>query len=140
MKNKEKYNEGARILDGFLLENTQNQKTSYLKLFNENKNFTKELCKEDIISCIKTVMDPEIPVNLYDLGLIYSVNIDKNEVEIDMTLTNPNCPVADKMPKDVAKSLENLENLKSVKVNLVWEPKWTKDLMTEDAKLALDIF
>ena len=96
--------------------------------------------KDKIIKEIKKVYDPEIPVNIYDLGLIYSVNIEQNVVEIDMTLTNPNCPVADKMPKDVAKSLENLENLKSVKVNLVWEPKWTKDLMTEDAKLALDIF
>ena len=85
-------------------------------------------------------MDPEIPVNLYDLGLIYSINIDKNNVEIDMTLTNPNCPVAGQMPENVGKSIEHLDDLKSIKVKLVWEPSWNKNLMSEDAKLALDIF
>ena len=85
-------------------------------------------------------MDPEIPVNLYDLGLIYSIEIINNNVLIEMTLTNPNCPVAGQMPQNVGKSIENLEGLKSLEVRLVWQPKWTKDLMSEDAKLALDIF
>ena len=86
-------------------------------------------------------MDPEIPVNLYDLGLIYEIKInDKNDIKIKMTLTNPNCPVAGSMPKSVGKSLENLKDLNSIEVSLVWEPKWNKDLMSEDAKLALDIF
>ena len=85
-------------------------------------------------------MDPEIPVNLYDLGLIYSINIKENQVTVSMTLTNPNCPVAGQMPENVGKSIESIKGLKSVEVNLVWEPKWNKDLMSEDAKLALDIF
>ena len=85
-------------------------------------------------------MDPEIPVNLYDLGLIYSIEINDNNVVIDMTLTNPNCPVAGQMPENVAKSIEQLAGLKSIKVKLVWEPAWEKNLMSEDAILALDIF
>ena len=85
-------------------------------------------------------MDPEIPVNLYDLGLIYAIKINKNNVFIEMTLTNPNCPVAGQMPQNVGKSIEHLEGLKSIQVKLVWDPVWTKDLMSEDAKLALDIF
>ena len=96
---------------------------------------------KDIIECIKTVMDPEIPVNLYDLGLIYEIKINnKNDVNIKMTLTNPNCPVAGSMPESVGKSIEKLDDLNSVKVFLVWDPKWNKDLMSEEAKLALDIF
>ena len=86
-------------------------------------------------------MDPEIPVNLYDLGLIYEIKINnKNDVNIKMTLTNPNCPVAGSMPESVGKSIEKLDDLNSVKVFLVWDPKWNKDLMSEEAKLALDIF
>ena len=107
------------------------------------KNTTEEeliLNREDIIKCIKKVMDPEIPVNLYDLGLIYSIKILNNDVKIQMTLTNPNCPVAGQMPENVGKSIEALKGLRSVEVNLVWKPIWTKDLMSEDAKLALDIF
>ena len=89
---------------------------------------------------LKTVFDPEIPVNLYDLGLIYSIKIINNYVTIEMTLTNPNCPVAGQMPENVGKSIEVINGLKAIEVKLVWEPKWTKDLMSEDAKLALDIF
>ena len=85
-------------------------------------------------------MDPEIPVNLYDLGLVYSISISNNDVIVEMTLTNPNCPVAGQMPKNVGKAIEVLDYLNSVEVKLVWEPKWTKELMSEDAKLALDIF
>ena len=96
--------------------------------------------KDQIIECIKTVMDPEIPVNLYDLGLIYSINVNDNNVIIEMTLTNPNCPVASELPANVGKSIEHLEGLKSILVNLVWDPAWNKNLMSEDAKLALDIF
>ena len=108
------------------------------------KNNTKEekliINREDIIKCIKKVMDPEIPVNLYDLGLIYSIKILNNDVKIEMTLTNPNCPVAGQMPENVGKSIEALKGLRSVEVNLVWKPIWTKDIMSEEAKLALDIF
>tara|TARA_B100000965_G_C19166997_1_gene572883 strand:+ start:121 stop:507 length:387 start_codon:yes stop_codon:yes gene_type:complete len=112
---------------------------SYLKRFN-NKESSKLITTMEVIECIKNVMDPEIPVNLYDLGLIYSININENNVLIEMTLTNPNCPVAGQMPKNVGNSLEHLDGLKSIEVKLVWHPVWTKDLMSEDAKLALDIF
>ena len=117
-----------------------NKKTSYFNKFKDVKFSSKFINKEDIIKRIKTVMDPEIPVNLYDLGLIYSINIIDNNVKIEMTLTNPNCPVAGQMPENVGKSIEHLDGLKSIEVKLVWEPVWSKDLMSEDAKLALDIF
>jgi len=116
------------------------KKSSYLKKFN-NSYVTNKIKKEQVIECIRSVMDPEIPVNLYDLGLIYEIKITEyNDVKIKMTLTNPNCPVAGSMPENVGKSIEKLKNLNSIDVSLVWEPKWNKDLMSEDAKLALDIF
>ena len=114
--------------------------SSYQKRFN-NENKETKIKEKQVIECIKTVMDPEIPVNLYDLGLIYEIKInDKNDIKIKMTLTNPNCPVAGSMPESVGKSVEKLSNLNSIEVSLVWEPKWHKDLMSEEAKLALDIF
>ena len=116
-----------------------NKNGSYYKQFN-NKFSDILISEEDIIKCIKTVMDPEIPVNLYDLGLIYKIKINENNVLIEMTLTNPNCPVAGQMPENVGKSLEHLKGLKSIQVKLVWYPVWNKNLMSEDAKLALDIF
>ena len=116
-----------------------NKNGSYFKKF-ELKNEVSLINKEEIIKCIKTVMDPEIPVNLYDLGLIYSINNNENHIVIEMTLTNPNCPVAGQMPENVAKSIEKTYGLRSIEVKLVWEPAWNKDLMSEDAKLALDIF
>ena len=116
-----------------------NKNQHYFKKFEFQEN--QVLIKTDqIIECIKTVMDPEIPVNLYDLGLIYSINVNDNNVIIEMTLTNPNCPVASELPANVGKSIEHLEGLKSIQVKLVWDPAWNKNLMSEDAKLALDIF
>ena len=116
-----------------------NKNASYFKEL-DNTTLESFITEDSVITCIKTVMDPEIPVNLYDLGLIYSININDNNVKIEMTLTNPNCPVAGQMPKIVGKSIEHLDGLKSIQVKLVWDPVWTKDLMSEDAKLALDIF
>ena len=114
--------------------------SSYIKKYS-NFNNSSKINEGQVIECIKTVMDPEIPVNLYDLGLIYDIKInDNNDIKIKMTLTNPNCPVAGTMPESVGKSLEKLSNLNSVEVSLVWDPKWHKDLMSEEAKLALDIF
>ncbi len=116
------------------------QNSSYLRTFN-NENTTTIIKEDQVIECIKTVMDPEIPVNLYDLGLIYEIKIyDRNNIKIKMTLTNPNCPVAGSMPESVGKSVEKLPDVNSIEVSLVWEPKWHKDLMSEEAKLALDIF
>ena len=101
----------------------------------------KKVSEKNIIKKIKTVFDPEIPVNIYDLGLIYNLDIDKkNNIMIKMTLTTPNCPVAGSMPESVGKAVSEIEGISSIKVELVWEPKWSKDMMTEDAKLALDIF
>ena len=116
-----------------------NKNGSYFKVF-ESQNELSLINKEEIIACIKTVMDPEIPVNLYDLGLIYSIENINNNILIEMTLTNPNCPVAGQMPENVAKSIEQIDGLRSIEVKLVWTPTWSKDLMSEDAKLALDIF
>ena len=116
------------------------KKSSYIKKFN-NLNYAIKINQEQVIECIRTVIDPEIPVNLYDLGLIYEIKInDNNDIKIKMTLTNPNCPVAGTMPESVGKSVEKLSNLNSIEVTLVWDPKWHKDLMSEEAKLALDIF
>ena len=116
-----------------------NKNGSYFKKF-EFENELSLINNEQIIECIKTVMDPEIPVNLYDLGLIYSIKNSNNNIVIEMTLTNPNCPVAGQMPENVAKSIEHIHGLRSIEVQLVWQPTWSKDLMSEDAKLALDIF
>tara|TARA_Y100001970_G_scaffold239475_1_gene301477 strand:- start:2 stop:388 length:387 start_codon:yes stop_codon:yes gene_type:complete len=123
-------------LDDFLPD----KDSSYYKKL-QNNEISGTISKKDVIDQIKKVMDPEIPVNLYDLGLIYNIDIDSNNnVLIDMTLTNPNCPVAGSMPKNVGLSVENLDNLSSVKVNLIWYPKWEKSMMSDEAKLALDIF
>ncbi len=116
-----------------------NKNKSYYKKFELKEEFNL-INNEEIIKCIKTVMDPEIPVNLYDLGLIYSIENSNNNILIEMTLTNPNCPVAGQMPENVAKSIEQIHGLRSIEVKLVWKPAWSKDLMSEDAKLALDIF
>ena len=125
-----------KVLKDFLPD----KNSSYHKKINNSGSLLK-ITEEQIIECIRTVMDPEIPVNLYDLGLIYKIIIsDNNDVKVRMTLTNPNCPVAGTMPENVGKSIEKLENLDSIEVSLVWEPKWHKDLMSEEAKLALDIF
>ncbi len=114
--------------------------SGYYKKF-KNLNNTSKINQKQVIECIRTVVDPEIPVNLFDLGLIYEIKIsDNNDVKIKMTLTNPNCPVAGTMPESVGKSVEKLSNLNSIEVFLVWDPKWHKDLMSEEAKLALDIF
>ena len=93
---------------------------------------------EIIIEALQTVYDPEIPVNIYDLGLIYNLKIDeKGDIKIDMTLTAPGCPVAGEMPGMVARAVELVEGTGEIEVTLVWEPQWTPDQMSEDAKLAL---
>ena len=94
--------------------------------------------EDAVIEAMKTVFDPEIPVNIYDLGLIYEIKIDdRGEVKIDMSLTAPGCPVAGDLPGWVADAVAKVEGIGEVEVTLVWEPGWTSELMSEDAKLAL---
>ena len=96
--------------------------------------------KEQIISEIKKIYDPEIPVNIYELGLIYKIEIKEvKKVNIDMTLTSPNCPVAESLPKMVKDNILKLEGVEDVDLNLVWDPPWTKDKMSEAAKLELNL-
>ena len=91
-----------------------------------------------IVDMLKTIYDPEIPLDVYELGLIYEVKISpENHVEIDMTLTSPNCPVAETMPKEVEDKVASVEGVASCKVNIVFEPTWDKDMMSEEAKLEL---
>ena len=94
--------------------------------------------EEAIVAMLKTVYDPEIPVNVFDLGLIYKVDIDdEKNVRIDMTLTAPNCPAADFILEDVRMKVESVDGVNNVEVNLVFEPEWDKDMMSEEAKLEL---
>ncbi len=111
-----------------------------VKLGSKNTFDKISICKKDIISNLTNVYDPEIPVNIYDLGLIYDINISKgNNVFIKMSLTSPGCPVAGELPKQVADELTKIKNIGLIEVELVWDPPWTKARMSEDAKLALDI-
>jgi len=96
--------------------------------------------KNKVIEEIKKIYDPEIPVNIYELGLIYKIEVDeKNKINIDMTLTSPNCPVADSLPKEVKENIMKVEGVSDVNLNLVWEPPWDKDKMSEAAKLELNL-
>ena len=107
----------------------------------KNNSSTRFINKSEIVESLKTIHDPELPVNIYDLGLIYDIQlIDKNDLKIKMSLTAPGCPVAGEMPGQVANTLAKIPNVGLIKVELVWEPAWTKDRMSEDAKLALDIY
>ncbi len=93
---------------------------------------------DKIIKVICTIYDPEIPVNIYELGLIYDVEISEDrDVRIEMTLTSPNCPVAESLPVDVENKVKEIDSIENVKVNIVFEPPWTKDMMSEEAKLEL---
>ena len=94
--------------------------------------------EEKIVKMLRTVYDPEIPVNVYDLGLIYSIEEDdEKNVHIEMTLTAPNCPAADFIIEDVRMKVESIDDVKSVDIQLVFEPEWDKDMMSEEAKLEL---
>ena len=124
----------------------QNQKLvlSLLYIINILRNnynlimMTKIELEEKIIKMLKTVYDPEIPVDIYELGLIYKIDVtDDFYVNIDMTLTAPNCPAADFIVEDVRQKVESIEGLKGASVNLVFEPEWDKDMMSEEAKLEL---
>ena len=96
--------------------------------------------KEKIISEIKKIYDPEIPVNIYELGLIYDIIVDeKKNVVINMTLTSPNCPVAESLPNEVKNSVKEIKEVNKVDLELVWDPPWNKSMMSEVAKLELNL-
>ena len=96
--------------------------------------------KSKVIEEIKKIYDPEIPVNIYELGLIYKIEVnEKNKINIDMTLTSPNCPVAESLPNEVKENIMKVEGVSDVNLNLVWEPPWNKDKMSEAAKLELNL-
>lgn len=95
---------------------------------------------EKIVGILKTIYDPEIPVDIYELGLIYDVLINEdNEVKILMTLTSPNCPVAESLPMEVEERIKSIDELKDVEVEITFDPPWTQDLMSEEAKLELGL-
>ena len=95
--------------------------------------------KEKVINEIKKIYDPEIPVNIYELGLIYDITIKDKDVIVKMTLTTPNCPVAESLPKEVIDSISEIKEVKNVDLELVWEPPWDKSMMSEAAKLELNL-
>ena len=96
--------------------------------------------KDKVILEIKKIYDPEIPINIYELGLIYKIEInDKKKVNIEMTLTSPNCPVAESLPKEVKEGAMQVDGIDDVNLELVWDPPWTKDMMSDAAKLELNL-
>ena len=95
--------------------------------------------KEKVITEIKKIYDPEIPLNIYELGLIYDIKIKDKDVQVKMTLTTPNCPVAESLPKEVKDSILELKDVNKVDLDLVWDPPWDKSMMSEAAKLELNL-
>ena len=95
--------------------------------------------KEKVILEIKKIYDPEIPVNIYELGLIYDISIKDKNVSVKMTLTTPNCPVAESLPKEVKDSIMEIKEVNKVDLDLVWDPPWDKSMMSEAAKLELNL-
>lgn len=122
-----------RINFTHLLTNSKKRKNWIRRMKNEFLQ-----TEEAIVAMLKTVYDPEIPVNVYDLGLIYKIDVDdEKNVKIDMTLTAPNCPAADFLLEDIRMKVASIDDVKNVEVNLVFEPEWDKDMMSEEAKLEL---
>lgn len=100
----------------------------------------KSQIENQIVDAIKTVYDPEIHVNVYDIGLIYDIGVDKDTVDIKMTLTSAFCPSAESLPKEVEEAVLEIKGINSVNVEIVWDPPWTQDMMSEEAKLELGIY
>lgn len=96
--------------------------------------------KEQVIEAIRTVYDPEIHVNIYDLGLVYDICVDNEIVQVKMTLTSAFCPAAESLPNEVEEAIKEISEVKEVKLEIVWDPPWTKDMMSEEAKLELGIY
>ena len=118
----------ARLREWFVVEHEMNATADDTQL-------------DDIVAALRTVFDPEIPVNVYDLGLIYAIDaIGEDGIAIDMTLTAPRCPVAGILPRQVERAVETVEGVSKCSVRLVWDPPWTQDRMTDEAKLELGLF
>ena len=105
----------------------------------KNNSTTKFIDKSEIVEYLKTIHDPELPVNIYDLGLIYDVQVDQKKAKIKMTLTTPNCPVAESLPKEVKEGAMQVEEIEDVDLELVWDPPWNKEMMSDAAKLELNL-
>lgn len=104
------------------------------------KDITKYDIEEKVVEMLKTVFDPEIPVNVYDLGLIYTIDVtDEFDVNVEMTLTAPNCPAADFIMEDINMKLESIHGVRNVNIDLVFEPEWDKSMMSEEARLDLGL-
>ena len=111
---------------------------SLMRTFATMTQEEKTIIEERIVDVIKTVYDPEIPVNIYDLGMIYKIDVQDNyDVEVDMTFTAPNCPAADFILEDVRTKIESVEGVQNVNVNLVFEPAWDQSMMSEEARVEL---
>ena len=95
--------------------------------------------KEKVVAEIKKIYDPEIPVNIYELGLIYDISVNDKNINVKMTLTSPNCPVAESLPKEVKDSIMEIKEVNKVDLELVWDPPWDKSMMSESAKLELNL-
>ena len=95
--------------------------------------------KDKVIAEIKKIYDPEIPVNIYELGLIYDISVKDKDISVKMTLTTPNCPVAESLPKEVKDSIMEIKEVNKVDLDLVWDPPWDKSMMSESAKLELNL-
>jgi FeS assembly SUF system protein len=103
-----------------------------------SETFDKETLMDKAVLALRLCYDPEIPVNIYDLGLIYEINVDKpGHIDITMTLTSPMCPVAETLPPQVQKAVKAMTKVEEVQVHLVWDPPWTQDRMNEEARLEL---
>lgn len=106
----------------------------------KNTNPEVEAIREEVIKTLKTCYDPEIPVDIYELGLIYNIDVkESRDVEITMTLTSPACPVAESLPPEVERRVAAVENVASVRVDVTWEPAWNPDMMSEAARLDLNL-
>jgi FeS assembly SUF system protein len=127
-------------LSDFIGSNIVLGEDKLFKAGKKNNNCSNKIDKNLITDELKKIFDPEIPVSIYDLGLIYKVDcLDNCDVNIEMSLTAPACPVAGELPKEVCEKVSSIDNVGEVAVKLVWDPAWTKDMMSEDAKLLLDI-
>ena len=116
------------------------EKNTYIaKAGKRNTNISKQIKIDEVVSVLETIQDPEIPVNIYELGLIYDIEVlTNNDVKIKMSLTAPGCPVAGEMPYQVANKISTLDEAGEIEVELIWDPPWTPERMSEDARLALD--